>query len=376
MKNSSPNSGFTLVEVMIALLLLSGGFIILLQALNTGNVMRTKSELLTQQSVLMNDKIQEIRSRRFDENTSSPWSSTLGTDSNTDAYLSFDGNDWVTTPIDADLQAMPSTTWSGWIKPTGISGWQIIFGMEDGGWDRFLIIENGGLGLSMGITSNRWQTGKSVTAGVWQHVVAIYDNGSMRFYHNGIEFTTSSAEGNHSSNGTFTIGANQNGGYNFYTGLIDEVAVWDEALTASEITTLYNSGEGINASTNSGNYTSSTNLVGYYKMDNGQGSIITDQSGHSNNGTISGATWVTSSQANDESTIPLWDDIDDFNLYSISEIPNQTAFGCTVKVDYVQAESGFHTAVTGPTDYKRVMVEINHKTIPALRDTFIVSPGL
>jgi len=323
---------------------------------------------------LLNNTIQEIRSRRFDENTTAPWSSSLGSDNPTDAYLSFDGNDWVTTPIDADLQAMPSTTWSGWIRPTGTSGWQVIFGMEDGGWDRFLIIENGGLGLSMGITSNRWQTGRSVTAGVWQHVVAIYDNGSMRFYHNGTEFTTSSTEGNHSSNGTFTIGANQNGGANFYTGLIDEVAVWNEALTASEITTLYNSGEGINASSNSGNYTSSTNLVGYYKMDNGQGSIITDQSSHSNNGTISGATW--GSQSSSESTISGWDDIDDFNLYSVSEIPNYTAFGYSVKVHYVQSSSGFHSAITGPSDYKRVMVEINHKTLPALRDTFIVSPGL
>jgi hypothetical protein len=136
----------------------------------------------------------------------------------------------------------------------------------------------------------------------------------------------------------------------------------------------YNSGEGINASSNSGNYTSSTNLVGYYKMDNGQGSIITDQSSHSNNGTISGATW--GSQSSSESTISGWDDIDDFNLYSVSEIPNYTAFGCSVKVRYVQSSSGFHSAITGPSDYKRVMVEINHKTLPALRDTFIVSPGL
>ena len=58
--------------------------------------------------------------------------------------LDFDGvNDYVTTPIDADLQAMPSTTWSGWINSYASSGYQIIFGMEDGGWDRFLIIKNG-----------------------------------------------------------------------------------------------------------------------------------------------------------------------------------------------------------------------------------------
>lgn len=75
----------------------------------------------------------------------------------------------------------------------------------------------------MGHTSNRWQTGVSVTVGVWQHVVAVYDNGAMRFYYNGTEYTTGLTEGIHSSAGTLTIGANQNGGGNFYTGIIDEL---------------------------------------------------------------------------------------------------------------------------------------------------------
>ena len=42
----------------------------------------------------------------------------------------------------------------------------------------------------MGMMSNHWQTGASATAGSWQHVVAIYDNGAMRFYYNGNEYTT------------------------------------------------------------------------------------------------------------------------------------------------------------------------------------------
>lgn len=212
--------------------------------------------------------------------------------------LDFDGvNDYVSTPIDADLQAMPYTTWSGWIKPTGVSGWQMIFDMEDGGWDRFLAIESGGLGLSMGNTSGHWQTGASVTAGVWQHVVAVYDNGAMRFYHNGTEYTTGLTEGGHSSAGTFTIGANQNGSVNSYIGIIDEVAVWNEALTATEIATLYNSGSGLDAASNSGAYTSSGNLVGYYKMDDGIGNTTIDASGNTNTATLnnmdSSTDWVT-----------------------------------------------------------------------------------
>ena len=112
--------------------------------------------------------------------------------------------------------------------------------MEDGGWDRMLVIENGGLSLSMGHTSNRWQTGASVNPGVWQHVVAIYDNGSKTFYLNGVQYTSSTSEGSHSSSGTFTIGANQSGGGNFYSGNIAQVLVYDRALTTAEIQQIYN----------------------------------------------------------------------------------------------------------------------------------------
>ena len=202
--------------------------------------------------------------------------------------IDFDGSDdHITTSIDADLQSMPSTTWSGWIKPNGAAGWQVIFGMEDGGWDRFLIIENGGLNLSMGHTNGRWNTGVSINPGLWQHVVAIYDNGSMRFYFNGTEYTTNQNEGNHSSSGMFTIGGNQSHSpHNYYRGQIDEVAVWNEALSANEVSALYNSGTGLDASSNSGDYTSSSNLVGYFKMNEGSGTTIYDSSGNGSSGTL------------------------------------------------------------------------------------------
>ena len=258
----------------------------------TGNPLPYSHYAMTNSSASINDATRNTRLfvssypdafnlAFYGNRTGSPWEA-----------LSFDRvNDRVITPIDADLQAMASTTWSGWINPIGSSGWQVIFGMEDGGWDRFLIIENGGLGLSMGMTSNRWQTGASVSPNVWQHVAAIYDNGSMRFYYNGNEYTTNSNEGNHSSAGNFTIGGNQNGNHNLYGGLIDEVAVWNEALTSSEIAAIYNYGTGLNVASNSGNYTSSTNLVGYWNFNEGSGNIAYDQSGNGNNSTINGATW-------------------------------------------------------------------------------------
>ena len=82
--------GFTLVEVMVALILLTLSFMVFLQALNTGKTVRAHSELRTVQSVIMNSLENQIRARRYDENTASPWSSTLGKESGETAFDDID----------------------------------------------------------------------------------------------------------------------------------------------------------------------------------------------------------------------------------------------------------------------------------------------
>ena len=73
--------GFTLVEVVVVLLLLTLSFMVFLQALNTGKRVRANSEIRTIQAVILNSIQNEIRSRNYDENSSSPWSSLIGKDS-------------------------------------------------------------------------------------------------------------------------------------------------------------------------------------------------------------------------------------------------------------------------------------------------------
>ena len=76
--NKRAQEGFTLVEVMVVLILLTLSFMVFLNALNTGKSVRARSELRTIQSVILNSVENQIRARRFDENTSAPWSSSLG----------------------------------------------------------------------------------------------------------------------------------------------------------------------------------------------------------------------------------------------------------------------------------------------------------
>ena len=52
------------------------------------------------------------------------------------------------------------------------------------------------------------------------------------------------------------------------------------------ITALYNSGIGLKESVDSGNYDNSGDLVGYWQFNEGTGSMLTDNTSNSNNGTF------------------------------------------------------------------------------------------
>ena len=72
--------GFTLVEVSVVVIILTLAFMVFLKALNTGNSVRVNSEIRTIQGSILSDIENQIRSRRFDENTNAPWSNILGKD--------------------------------------------------------------------------------------------------------------------------------------------------------------------------------------------------------------------------------------------------------------------------------------------------------
>ena len=78
----------------------------------------------------------------------------------------------------------------------------------------------------------------------------------------------------------------------YFDGKIDEVAVWNDELTSAEVTAIYNSGNMLNVSSDSGNYASEANLKGYYRFNEGLGTSLQDNSSNSNTGTITGATWT------------------------------------------------------------------------------------
>lgn len=72
---------------------------------------------------------------------------------------------------------------------------------------------------------------------VWQHYAWIFDGSSLKLYVNGNLIGSSAASGVFSNPDVpFGIGKSLLGGFNFvYGGRVDEVSVWDKALSAAEI---------------------------------------------------------------------------------------------------------------------------------------------
>ena len=166
----------------------------------------------------------------------------------------------------------------------------------------FIRLSDSGTKIEGGVRDDNgdWLYPKSTTTptagGGWYHVVLTFDGtGSSteyaRLYVNGSLQDTESSS-NHDLNSQtikVSIGAKINASNNvsnYFNGQIDDVAFWSEVLTASEITALYNSGTPLDASSNSGNYDSSSGLVAYYKFEQN----INSETG-SHNGTNSGSSY-------------------------------------------------------------------------------------
>lgn len=111
----------------------------------------------------------------------------------------------------------------------------------------------------------------NIVADQWTHVGVTY-NGSgnfngFKFYINGTQDTaaasTSIGSTAYPTDPTAILGSRN--GSRYWSGLIDEVSMWDQELTSSEISELYNSG----APANLDNHTQIGSLIHWYRMGDG-----------------------------------------------------------------------------------------------------------
>ncbi|HJM96296.1 MAG TPA: LamG-like jellyroll fold domain-containing protein, partial [Candidatus Marinimicrobia bacterium] len=195
--------------------------------------------------------------------------------------LSFDGVDDYVNLSNPPSDIFSQLTWSVWVK--GHTGY--IYAVGGGGTHYFAIDDN--FFPVFGLSGSNVTSSTPVSANEWNHLAGVYNGETKKIFVNGIETGSSSFTGGIDANFTSTIGyasgSLQISSPAFYQGQIDEVTVWDTALSQEEIFSgMLNGHSG-----------SESGLAGYWDFNEGIDTVLTDQSINNNDGVIHGAAWVS-----------------------------------------------------------------------------------
>jgi hypothetical protein len=155
--------------------------------------------------------------------------------------LSFNGtSNWVTVPDAASLDLTTGMTLEAWVNPASLSGWRTALLKESSGTLSYAMYANDNTpnpAVTVRIGgADRSAVGTSrLPLNTWTHLAATYDGAQVRLYVNGVQAGSRAQTGSITvSTGPLRIGGNAVW-TEFFAGLIDEVRVYNRALSAAEI---------------------------------------------------------------------------------------------------------------------------------------------
>ncbi|MCF8265691.1 MAG: fibronectin type III domain-containing protein, partial [Melioribacteraceae bacterium] len=171
-----------------------------------------------------------------------------------------------------------------------------IAGTEASGNSAFLRLGDGDIPagnkvqfvLQFGGSQIKLTSSSTLQTGQWYHIAGTYDGTNMKVYINGAQDASNSQSGSFTSNSTFYLATNDGSG-RFLDGTLDEVRVWNDARTETEIRQ--------NIYRELPDPSSETNLIAYYKLNESSGTTASD-SKNNYDGTLTnmaGSEWVTES---------------------------------------------------------------------------------
>jgi len=186
-----------------------------------------------------------------------------------------------TIPHSASLNMTNDFTVEGWIKPDGNSGYARLYN-KDGAF-------------ALGISSNQnqitftrhgigdYSSAYTFVSGQWYHIACTYSSSTVNFFVNGTPVGTTVAPLVNASTQPAHIGSDAGGNFNQFKGNIDNVRIWSNIRTQSQI-----------AANRSAYLTSSGNptLAASWWINEGSG-FAQDYSSNGNNATAFAGTWQT-----------------------------------------------------------------------------------
>jgi beta-lactam-binding protein with PASTA domain len=162
----------------------------------------------------------------------------------------FDGaNDWVTVTdtTNSPLDLRNAMTIEAWVNPTALSGWETVVLKERAGGLTYALYAHDGAPLTdgtavpagynrIGIEDRRIGGTSALALNTWTHLALTYDGQNQRLYVNGVLVQTRAQTGlNIQNNGALRIGGNNQFVNEFFSGMIDEVRIYQTVRTQEQI---------------------------------------------------------------------------------------------------------------------------------------------
>jgi hypothetical protein len=157
------------------------------------------------------------------------------------AALSFNGSSsYVNVPDSSSLDLTNGMTIEAWVRPSSLgTTWRTVVLKQQTGDLAYGLYANNNSTRPVGYVYNSAERsaggGSALAANAWSHLATTYDGANLRLYVNGVLAGTTATTGNVVvSSGVLRIGGNSVWG-EYFSGLIDEVRIYNRALSASEI---------------------------------------------------------------------------------------------------------------------------------------------
>ncbi|GAB3828138.1 hypothetical protein GCM10028821_13010 [Hymenobacter jeollabukensis] len=203
----------------------------------------------------------------------------------------------VATNLNAAPAALPNSTWEAWVYPTrtnhGVR--QTVFSVDDGNFDRSLVIEANTDNWGVFTGSSVWAP-TTVDLNQWQHVAVVYSTTGIKFYKNGVEYVYGGGANTGTTVNRFMFGSNPGFVNESWQGQIDEVRVWSTVRSQSEIQNTMNAAPA----------GSTTGLAGFWRLNEGSGSTATDETGANNGALTNAPSYVTPGQSSIVASTYAW----------------------------------------------------------------------
>jgi hypothetical protein len=157
------------------------------------------------------------------------------------------------------IRPLAAITVAGWFKWAGFQAnaraatdWhqsvvadRWILGYEAaGGGDGAAVVTNSGETSTIALPLGTGLAGNTLATGTWYHLGFSYDGAIVRAYRDGAQVGSAALSGTMNGGSGVRLGQQLEAGLPL-NGMIDEVGIWQRALTAPEFAALYNAGTGL-----------------------------------------------------------------------------------------------------------------------------------